>query len=81
MGVKLLLEKANVPGIRSYDVYRREGGYMTAEKALKEMTTEAIVEAECYDDAKAFVEYELIDEEINHDDWLHDYDIMEISYD
>ena len=25
MGVKLLLEKANVPGIRTYDVYRREG--------------------------------------------------------
>ena len=44
MGVKLLLEKANVPGIRTYDVYRREGGYATAEKALKEMTIEAIVE-------------------------------------
>ena len=43
MGVKLLLEKANVPGIRTYDVYRREGGYVTAEKALKEMTIEAIV--------------------------------------
>ena len=35
MGVKLLLEKANVPGIRTYDVYRREGGYSAAEKALK----------------------------------------------
>jgi NADH-quinone oxidoreductase subunit F len=44
MGVKLLLEKANVPGIRTYDVYRREGGYSAAEKALKEMTIEAIVE-------------------------------------
>jgi NADH-quinone oxidoreductase subunit F len=44
MGVKLLLEKANVPGIRTYDVYRREGGYAAAEKALKEMTIEAIVE-------------------------------------
>ena len=44
MGVKLLLEKANVPGIRTYDVYRREGGYATAEKALKEMTIESIVE-------------------------------------
>ena len=44
MGVKLLLEKANVPGIRTYDVYRREGGYATAEKALKEMSIEAIVE-------------------------------------
>ena len=44
MGVKLLLEKANVPGIRTYDVYRREGGYAAAEKALKEMSIEAIVE-------------------------------------
>ena len=44
MGVKLLLEKANVPGICTYDVYRREGGYSAAEKALKEMTIEAIVE-------------------------------------
>jgi NADH-quinone oxidoreductase subunit F len=44
MGVKLLLEKANVPGIRTYDVYRREGGYLAAQKALKEMTIEAIVE-------------------------------------
>ena len=44
MGLKLLLEKANVPGIRTYDVYRREGGYSAAEKALKEMTIESIVE-------------------------------------
>ena len=44
MGVKLLLEKASVPGIRSYDVYRREGGYAAVEKALKEMSIEAIVE-------------------------------------
>ncbi len=44
MGVKLLLEKAHVEGIRSYDVYRREGGYRSVEKALKEMGPEAIVE-------------------------------------
>ena len=44
MGVKLLLDKANVPGIRTYEVYRREGGYRSVEKALKEMTTDAIVE-------------------------------------
>ena len=37
MGVKLLLEKANVPGIRSFEVYRREGGYRSVEKALKEI--------------------------------------------
>ena len=44
MGVKLLLEKANVPGIRSFEVYRREGGYRSVEKALKEMNPELIVE-------------------------------------
>lgn len=44
MGVQLLLEKAKVPGIRSYEVYRREGGYRSVEKALKEMNPELIVE-------------------------------------
>lgn len=34
MGRKLLLEKANVPGIRFYETYRREGGYRSVEKAL-----------------------------------------------
>ncbi|TAF53242.1 MAG: NADH oxidoreductase (quinone) subunit F [Sphingobacteriia bacterium] len=44
MGVKLLLDKAHVAGIRHFDVYRREGGYRSAEKALQSMTPEAIVE-------------------------------------
>ncbi len=44
MGVKLLLDKANVPAIRTYEVYRREGGYRSVEKALKEMNPESIVE-------------------------------------
>ena len=44
MGVKLLLEKAHVEGIRSYEVYRREGGYRSVEKALKTMSTDAIVD-------------------------------------
>lgn len=44
MGVKLLLAKAHIEGIRNYDVYRREGGYQAVEKALKTMTPEAIVE-------------------------------------
>jgi len=44
MARKLLLEKAHVPNIRQYDVYRREGGYRSVEKALKEMGPEAIVE-------------------------------------
>ena len=43
MGVKLLLDKAHVEGIRSFNVYRREGGYKSVEKALKEMGPEAIV--------------------------------------
>ena len=44
MGRKLLLEKAHVENIRYYDVYRREGGYRSVEKALKTMSPEAIVE-------------------------------------
>jgi NADH-quinone oxidoreductase subunit F len=44
MGVKLLLEKAHVEGIRGYEVYRREGGYRAVEKALKEMNPDSIVE-------------------------------------
>jgi len=35
MSKKLLLEKAHVEGIRTYEVYRREGGYRSVEKALK----------------------------------------------
>lgn len=44
MGKKLLLEHENVPGIQSYDVYRKQGGYRSVEKALKELSPEAIVE-------------------------------------
>jgi NADH-quinone oxidoreductase subunit F len=44
MGIKLLLEKAHVEGIRHFEAYRREGGYRSVEKALKEMSPEAIVE-------------------------------------
>ncbi|MFZ9660408.1 MAG: NADH-quinone oxidoreductase subunit NuoF [Chitinophagaceae bacterium] len=44
MGRKLLLEKANVEGIRYFDVYRREGGYQSVEKALKQMTTDQVTE-------------------------------------
>jgi len=44
MGVKLLLEKAHIEGIRGYEVYRREGGYRSVEKAIKTMSPEAIVE-------------------------------------
>jgi NADH-quinone oxidoreductase subunit F len=44
MGRKLLLEKAHVPGIRSYDVYRREGGYRSVEKALKTMSPDQVTD-------------------------------------
>ena len=44
MGVKLLLEKAHIEGIRYFNVYRKEGGYKNVEKALKEMTPETIIE-------------------------------------
>ncbi len=44
MGRKLLLEKAGVEGIRTYDVYRREGGYQSVEKALKQMTPDQVTD-------------------------------------
>ena len=44
MGRKLLLEKAGVENIRYYDVYRREGGYRSVEKALKSMSPDAVTE-------------------------------------
>jgi NADH-quinone oxidoreductase subunit F len=43
MSKKLLLDKAHIEGISTYDVYRREGGYKSVEKALK-MQPNAIVE-------------------------------------
>lgn len=44
MSKKLLLEHINVPGIETFDVYRKNGGYRSVEKALKSMTPESIVE-------------------------------------
>ena len=44
MGRKLLLEKAHIPGIRSYEVYRREGGYAAVEKALKMAPADVVEE-------------------------------------
>src|SRR3954468_8709289 len=41
---KLLLDKANVENIRSYDVYRREGGYRSVEKALKNMSPDQVTD-------------------------------------
>ena len=44
MGRKLLLKHDDVPGIQTYDMYRKHGGYTSVEKALKSMTPEAVVE-------------------------------------
>jgi NADH-quinone oxidoreductase subunit F len=44
MARKLLLDKIDVPGIRTYDVYRREGGYKSVEKAIKEMTPDQVTD-------------------------------------
>ncbi|MFI5156641.1 MAG: NADH-quinone oxidoreductase subunit NuoF [Chitinophagales bacterium] len=44
MSRKLLLDKINVEGIRSYDVYRREGGYRSVEKAFKTMTPDQVTD-------------------------------------
>ncbi len=43
MGQKILFEKINIPGIKTYDVYRENGGYSSVEKALK-MDPDAITE-------------------------------------
>src|ERR1700756_4196844 len=44
MGRKLLLTNINVPGINTFDVYRKNGGYVSVEKALKKMSPDEIVE-------------------------------------
>jgi NADH-quinone oxidoreductase subunit F len=35
MSQKILLDKINIPGIKTYEVYRQNGGYASVEKALK----------------------------------------------
>ena len=44
MGRKLLLKDIDVPGIRSFDVYRKQGGYASVEKALKGMSPDDVME-------------------------------------
>jgi NADH-quinone oxidoreductase subunit F len=44
MGKKLLLKKVHIEGIRHYDVYRREGGYRSVEKALKMQPADIVEE-------------------------------------
>ncbi|MCZ2460934.1 MAG: NADH-quinone oxidoreductase subunit NuoF [Chitinophagales bacterium] len=42
MGRKLLLDKVGIVGIRSYDVYRKNGGYSSVEKVLKTMSPDDV---------------------------------------
>lgn len=44
MGKKILLDKINIPGIKTYEVYRQHGGYASVEKALKNMTPDEVTE-------------------------------------
>lgn len=44
MGRKLLLEHINVPGIKTFDVYRAQGGYRSVEKAIKSMAPDDVME-------------------------------------
>lgn len=44
MSRKILLEHIDEPGIQSYEVYRKKGGYASVEKALKTMSPDEIVE-------------------------------------
>ncbi len=44
MGRKILLDKVHIPGIKTFKVYRDNGGYASVEKALKKMTPAEIIE-------------------------------------
>ena len=44
MAKKILLEKAHIAGIETFETYRKNGGYEALEKAIKTMTPEAVVE-------------------------------------
>ncbi len=44
MCIKVLIDKANIEGIRYFDTYRKNGGYAAAEKALKTMAPDAVTD-------------------------------------
>jgi NADH-quinone oxidoreductase subunit F len=44
MGRKVLIDKVNIEGIRTYDVYRQNGGYAAAEKAMKMAPADVVEE-------------------------------------
>ena len=44
MSQKILLDKVNIPGIKTYEVYRQNGGYASVEKALKTMQPDQVTD-------------------------------------
>ncbi|TDB66010.1 NADH-quinone oxidoreductase subunit NuoF [Arundinibacter roseus] len=44
MAIKILTEHSHIPGIETFDVYRKNGGYTALEKAIKTMSPEEVVE-------------------------------------
>ena len=44
MGKKFLLDKIDIPGINTLEVYRKNGGYASVEKALKSMTPDEVTD-------------------------------------
>lgn len=44
MGRKILLKDIDVPGINTFEVYRKQGGYSAVEKALKNMQPDDVTE-------------------------------------
>lgn len=44
MARKILLEDINEPGINTFEVYRKKGGYRAVEKALKTLSPDQVVE-------------------------------------
>lgn len=44
MTQRILLENINIPGILTYETYRKQGGYRAVEKALKSLSPEDVVE-------------------------------------
>ena len=43
-GIKILTEHINTPGIDTFEVYKKLGGYTAVEKVVKKMTPEEVVE-------------------------------------
>ena len=43
-GRRLLLDKVDIPGIETFEVYKKNGGYRSVEKALKSMSPDDVVE-------------------------------------